>query len=185
VELIESSEPKVEISTNNSDEVELVNKNGELKVRMIPTKLLQGATTNVKVFYKTLQEIQGSQGATIVCKENISSHLLKLTANEGSVLNLKVEVDTIVIKANSGGKINLQGNAKKQEAVVNSGAIYNGQQLMSKNAEITANAGGQITITATESVDAKTRAGGKIIVYGNPKERNIKNILGGKIEFKK
>ena len=35
---------------------------------------------------------------------------------------------------------------------------------------------------ATDLVDAKTRAGGEIIIYGKPKQINEKKIAGGTIE---
>ena len=36
------------------------------------------------------------------------------------------------------------------------------------------NAGGEAEVSATESVDAKTRAGGNITVYGNPADKKTK-----------
>lgn len=39
-------------------------------------------------------------------------------------------------------------------------------------------------VSATESVDAKTRAGGNITVYGNPADKKTKKIAGGNISFK-
>ena len=40
VTLVKSNESKVEIKGDDSD-VEIVNKNGELKIRMIPTKIMK------------------------------------------------------------------------------------------------------------------------------------------------
>ena len=38
------------------------------------------------------------------------------------------------------------------------------------------NAGGEAEVSATESVDAKTRAGGNITVYGNPADKKTKKL---------
>jgi hypothetical protein len=51
VTLVKSSENKVQIKGDDSD-VEIVNKNGELKIRMIPTKIMQGDKSEVTVFMK-------------------------------------------------------------------------------------------------------------------------------------
>jgi hypothetical protein len=37
-------------------------------------------------------------------------------------------------------------------------------------------------VRASESVDAHVTAGGKILIYGNPKRVERKTTLGGKIE---
>ncbi len=46
---------------------------------------------------------------------------------------------------------------------------------------VTVNAGGN-KFYATDLVDAKTRAGGEIKIYGKPKQINEKKIAGGTIE---
>lgn len=183
VELVPSKDSKVEIISNNDQDVELVNKNGELKIRMIPTLLMQGADTKIKVYYTKLQEIQGSQGASISSNATVNGNRLQLTANEGSVIKLDLDVKNLSIKANSGGQIHLKGTVEKQDLIINSGAKYFGKELISQETEATANAGGHASIYAKESVIVKTRAGGVVDILGNPKDRNTKTVLGGKINF--
>ena len=57
VTLVKSSENKIQVKGDDPD-VEIVNKNGELKIRMIPTKLMQGDKSEVTVFYEDINEIQ-------------------------------------------------------------------------------------------------------------------------------
>ena len=183
VTLVKSSENKVEISGDNSD-VEIVNRNGELKIRMIPTKIMQGDKVSVTVFYENLNEIQASQGSKITSDGTIDSKMLSITSNEGSTLNLQVDVNLLNSKANSGGIINVSGTAEIQDILVNSGAQFYGRDLDSETVTITANAGGFAEVNASKILNATTRAGGNIDVYGSPKDRNTKNVLGGKITFK-
>ena len=110
--------------------------------------------------------------------------MVSLTTNEGSKVNVGVDTGKLTVKTNSGGEIVVTGTADYQDIVVNSGGKFYGQNLDSKNATITANAGGIAEVYATESVDAKTRAGGTIDVYGDPNDRKYKNVIGGKINFK-
>lgn len=183
VVIIPSNENKVETDSEDPN-VETVNKNGELKIRMAPTAILQGNQVKVKVYYQTLNDIQASQGSTISSNETLKVKMLSLTANEGSKIHLGIDTGKLNIKTNSGGDITVTGNADHQDIVVNSGGKFNGQNLESLSATITANAGGIAEVFATESIDAKTRAGGLIDVYGDPNDRKFKNVIGGKINFK-
>ena len=63
----------------------------------------------------------------------------------------------------------------------NSGGIYEGKDLKTNQTTITANAGGEADIFATDFVDAKVRAGGDITIYGKPKQINQKVVAGGNI----
>ena len=183
VTLVKSSENKVEISGDDSD-VEIVNKNGELKIRMIPTKIMQGDKVSVTVFYENLNEIQASQGSKITSEDSVENGILNITSNEGSILNLKIEADILNAKTNSGGIINISGTAKTQDVLVNSGANFNGRNLKSEVTSVTTNAGGNADVYASKTVTVTNRAGGNINVYGSPKNRNTKNMLGGKINFR-
>ena len=183
VTLVKSSENKVEISGDDSD-VEIVNKNGELKIRMIPTKIMQGDKVSVTVFYENLNEIQASQGSKITSEDSVENGILNITSNEGYILNLKIEADILNAKTNSGGIINISGTAKTQDVLVNSGANFNGRNLKSEVTSVTTNAGGNADVYASKTITATNRAGGNINVYGSPKNRNTKNMLGGKINFR-
>ena len=183
VTLIPSDESRIQIDQSESD-VEIVNKNGALKIRMIPQKILQGSSTTVKVFYENLNDIQASQGSSISSAQIVESNSLNLTSNEGSKINLKLETENLNIKINSGGIMQLSGNATQQDVVVNSGGKYLAENLQSQNATVTTNAGGFAEVNVSDAVNATTRAGGIIDIYGDPDERNVKNVIGGKINFK-
>lgn len=183
VVLIPSNENKMEASDDTAD-LETVNKNGELKIRMAPAKILQGSQVSVKVFYKNLNDIQASQGSAVSATEEVQSKMLSLTSNEGSKINLPLKTKTLNAKLNSGGEIVVTGNADHQDVLVNSGAKYSAKNMESESAAVTANAGGFAELNVSDSVSATTRAGGIIDVYGDPNDRKVKNVIGGKINFK-
>lgn len=183
VELIPSDEPKVEIFGYEDADVETVNKNGELKIRMTAVKILQGAETKVKVYYTSLNDIQASQGAVITSSSSVESSMLALTSNEGSKITLRINTSNLNVKLNSGGEMSLSGIAGSQDITVNSGAKFYGKDLESDNAKVTVNAGGVAEVYASSAVNATTRAGGRIEVYGNPENRNVKKVAGGKVNF--
>ena len=183
VELIESSKNIVEISGDEDGRIEIINKNGELKIRTKTTQFLKGENVRVKVYYDYLNEIQASQGAVIVSNEILKTNALSLISNEGSVITLGLKVNTLTIRGNSGGEFKLSGNAKSQDIIINSGAVFEASNLKGEQVSIAVNAGGGAKVYATETISAKIRAGGNIKIYGNPKNRNVSTLIGGKIHF--
>jgi hypothetical protein len=183
VQLVASDSYKAEVSGTMADDVEFVNSGNELRVRMKPTKLLQGDDVKILLYYTDISDIQASQGAKIWTTDIIKSTKLGLTSNEGSNIDLNVNAKVIEGKVNTGGLLKLSGTADSQSVIVNTGGKYDGQSLQTQITSITTNAGGQASVNALESVDATTRAGGIIDIYGNPKSKNDKKIAGGKIKY--
>lgn len=183
VQLVASDSYKAEVSGTMANEVEFVNSGNELRVRMKPTKLLQGDDVKILLYYTDISDIQASQGAKIWSSDIVKSSKLGLTSNEGSNIDLNVNTKVIEGKVNTGASLKLSGTTDSQSVVVNTGGKYDGQSLQTQITSITTNAGGQASVNAMESVDATTRAGGIIDIYGKPKSKNDKKIAGGKIRY--
>lgn len=184
VELVSSSTNYVELDGVNSSDIKVENTKGELRIKLSGTKIMQGDEASVKVYYKSLYDIQASQGSKIFSDDVVKSKSLNLTSNEGSSIKLPIEASKLEVKINSGAEVILTGNTEFQTVVANSGGKYFSKTLNAESSTLTTNAGGEIEATSTKSVDAKTRAGGRIDIYGNPKDRNQKKVAGGKINFK-
>lgn len=183
VQLVASDSYKAEVSGTMANDVEFVSSGNELRVRMKPAKLLQGDDIKILIYYTNITDIQASQGAKIWSSDIVKSSKLGLTSNEGSNINLNVNTNVIEGKVNTGAVLKLSGRTDSQSLVVNTGGKYDGQSLQTDITSITTNAGGQASVNATESVDATTRAGGIIDIYGKPKSKNDKKIAGGKIRY--
>jgi hypothetical protein len=183
VELIASEENKVVLSGTNSDVVEVVNKNGELKLRMPLTNLLKGNQVNAKVYYTDLTAIEANEGSQISSDSSIKAIGFDIIAKEGSKIDINLEVSNLNVKITSGGIVKTAGTAKNQDVVISAGAIYEAKELTTEQTVISINAGGEATIFATELADAKARAGGDIMIYGNPSQVNKKTFAGGRIKI--
>jgi hypothetical protein len=183
--LIPSKENKVILNGIDSKEVELVNKNGELKIRMPLTKLLKGDAISATVYYVKIDAVEANEGSRIASDAVLESLSFDIIAKEGSEIKLKLETQRLKIKVTNGSKIHLEGKAQNQDILINSGGIYKAEKLISSQIIITANAGGEATIFATDFVDAKVRAGGNIIIFGKPKQIDQKVIAGGSIQESK
>ena len=182
VVLVASDENKVVVTGDNADKVELVNKNGELKIRLPITRLLDGDNIEATVYYKNIEAVEANEGSRISSNDVFKATSFVIIAKEGAEIKIKVDVSSITIKTSSGATVTVSGSAKTQSSVSNSGGNLNAQNLKTTNTSITVNAGGNADVNATDVVDAKVRAGGIITVFGKPKQINQKTFAGGKIE---
>ena len=183
VELIASEENKVELSGTNSEEIEVVNNNGELKIRMPLTKLLKGNQVKAKVYYTDLDAVEANEGSQISNEASIKSTNFDIIAKEGAKIDISLDVAKATVKITSGGIVKTAGIAKNQDVVISAGAIYEGKDLTTEQTSISINAGGEAAVFATQLVDAKARAGGEIMIYGNPTQVNKKTFAGGRIKI--
>lgn len=182
VTLVASNENKVLVTGTNSDKVEIVNKNGELKIRLPLTRLLDGDNIEATVYYKNIDAVEANEGSRISSNDVFKATSFDIIAKEGAEIRVDVDVSSITIKSSSGAKVTVSGTAKSQNSVSNSGGLLYASKLKTTTTSITVNAGGNAEVNATDVVDAKVRAGGKIIVFGKPKQINEKTFAGGKIE---
>jgi hypothetical protein len=180
--LIKGNENKVVIDGKGANEVELVNKNGELKIRMPLEKILGGDHISVTVYFNNLTAVEANEGSRIASGDKIESTAFEIIAKEGSQIRLSVETQKLNVRVANGSKINIVGSAVNQDVLVNSGGIYEAQNFITGQTTVTANAGGSADVFATDLVEAKVRAGGDITIYGKPKQINQKVIAGGSIE---
>lgn len=183
LQLIKSTENKIIIKGSGANDVEVVNKNGELKIRMPFTKLLQGDNISVTLFYTNLEALEANEGSRIASNEAIISHGFEIIIKEGAQIKLNsVEFVNLNARLGNGSILELKGTSRFADILVNAGGIYDARDLITLKTTITANAGGEAKINALDYVDAKVRAGGNILIYGNPKEINQKVVAGGSIE---
>ena len=183
VTLVPSTENKVKLIGKNYNEVELVNKNGELKIRMPFAKMLSGETISATVYYTKLEAVEANEGSRIASKDAIAAVNFDIICKEGSEIKLiNLQADRLQVRVSQGSIVTVLGDVKNQDILSNSGGKYDGQDCKTEQTIVTVNAGGMANIYATDLVDAKTRAGGEIIIYGKPKQINEKKIAGGTIE---
>jgi hypothetical protein len=183
VQLIPSNENKVILQGKDADQVELVNKNGELKIRMPFGKLLKGDDISATVYFKKLDAVEANEGSRIASKEEISAINFEIICKEGSEIKLlNLQASRLQVRTSAGSIVTVKGSVKNQDILSNSGGKYDGQDCVTEQTVVTVNAGGMAHVNATDLVDAKTRAGGEIRIYGKPKQINEKKIAGGTIE---
>jgi hypothetical protein len=185
VTLVKGSENKIVINGSRANDVEVVTKNNDLKIKMKLTELLKGEDIEVTLYYKNITGVDASEGSYIGSADTFKATAFEAYAKEGSNIKLILDVQKLKSKANSGGVLEFTGKATNHDALITSGGIMKAKGLSTAQTTIAINAGGEASVTASDLVDAKTRAGGDINIYGNPKQVNQKTVAGGSINIVK
>lgn len=182
VELVPSNEERIEINGSRANDVEVVNKNGELKIRMSLKKLLDGEDISAVLYFKRIESIDANEGSFVGCAKTFKQSDMQVTAQEGAEIKIDLDVQKVKVKTYTGGIVSLSGRAVNQDVSSLTGGIIKAKDLETDQTTVTINAGGDAKVNASELVDAKVRAGGTITIYGKPKKINQKTALGGTIE---
>jgi len=182
VNLIKSNEDKAVITGANTDKVNFVNTGGVLKIRMEITKIFSGYRTFVNLYYsQNLLVIDVNEDARIISDDMISQEVIELKAQEGGELKIKAEVEQMLIRSVSGGVIATSGTSDVQDVAINTGGSYLGKEFKTKFTTVNVNAGSNAEIFASDYVKATVKAGGEVLVYGDPTKMDEKTVFGGKV----
>jgi hypothetical protein len=185
VTLVPSDENKIEITGTNQGNVETVNKNGLLKIRIYLTKILEdNKDLKVTLYFKKIESIDANEGSNVSCNAVFKQILMDLSVQEGARIEAELDVDKVSINAYTGGIISLMGKSITQTVSINSGGILKAKDLVTSQTKINISAGGNAEINATTLVDAKMNAGDYIYIYGKPKQIKQQVIAGGTITEK-
>lgn len=181
VELIQSDENKVILDGVHAAEVEVVNKNGLLKLRLPLVKFLSGQQIEAKIYYTELSSILVAEGSKVTANSVFKSADLTLESKEGSQIKLDLDVDNLNIKAYTGSELSLTGAAQNIDALINTGADLKAKDLIVQHVIVNVNTGGIASVTAKEYLSVKVVAGGSVFVYGNPTKLSQSVTAGGSI----
>nr|WP_315200427.1 DUF2807 domain-containing protein [uncultured Flavobacterium sp.] len=109
VTLVASTENKAVITGTSQSKVEIVNKNGLLKIRMPLTKLMSGDEAKVTLYFKKIQSIDANEGSKVDCADIFKQTTFNLSTQEGAKITVVLDVEKASIKAYSGGIIKITG----------------------------------------------------------------------------
>jgi hypothetical protein len=183
VNLIRSDANRVVISGVNTQKVAVVNNEGVLKIRMEIDKLFSGYRTFVDLYYtQDLVVIDVNEDARISSEETMEQDILEVKAQEGGEIVIRAQVEQMLVKSVTGGVITTMGSSDIQDVAINTGGIYEGKEFKTKFTTVNVNAGSSAAIFATDYVKATVKAGGEVLVYGDPEKMDEKTVFGGKIK---
>jgi Putative auto-transporter adhesin, head GIN domain len=147
--LKESNENKVIVDGSGSDDVEIVNKNGELKIRMQLTKMLSGDNVSATVYYKKIDAIEANDRVTV-------------RTTNGSIVSISGKAKNQEVIVNSGGIYEAEKLITNQ-TVITTNAGGDADIYATDLVDAKVRAGGIITIHGKpKQINQKIVAGGKI-----------------------
>ena len=184
VKMIASNKNKAIITGEYKENVQFINKNGKLKIRLNLEKSYHGENTYVTLYFKAddLKVIDANEGAYIYFDKKLKQSKLEIKAQEGGKIKAEIKNDYTEIKAVTGGVIELTGQTKMLVAKLSTGGVYEGKEFISKNAKVNINTAGEASVHTTNDLDIKIRAGGDVFVYGDPENITESRVLGGRIQ---
>lgn len=184
VELIKASENKIIISGANSNNINIIQKNSTLKIRMKLKYKFNGAETQVKIYYTDIDIIDANEGSFVFSKDIIKQYEIVLKAQEGSQISVKTETKQLIVKSVTGSTITTTGTSENQNITIRTGGVYKGGNNTVENTDLSIKAGGEAAVKTTNVLDIKIFSGGDVHIYGTPKQLKQKKIFGGRIIFK-
>lgn len=183
VTLIPSDRDEAVVRGEDTDKVAVVNTQGVLKIRMQITRIFSGYKTFVDIYYtKAPRIIDVNEDARIVAKEVIRQDVLEVKAQEGGEIQVQAQVTQFLVKAVTGGIIKASGTSKNQDVQINTGGVYHGKDFQTGFCTVNVNAGSTAEINASDYVQANVKAGGQVLVWGNPERMDEKTVFGGTIK---
>ncbi|WP_205622029.1 head GIN domain-containing protein [Arenibacter certesii] len=182
VNLIKSNENKVLVKGDNVDDLQVVNRNGTLRIKMALNKKFHGENTFVEVYFKEIDLIDANEGAKITVNETLTQNSITLKAQEGAQIKVGLDVRRVDSRSVTGGIIEASGTTKNLNVVLTTGGIFGGKSLQSEDANVKITAAGEAEVYASEIVDVHMRIGGDVLIYGNPKEVKQNTFAGGRVK---
>ena len=183
VELIKSDKNSLFVYAEYDDKLDILNKDGVLKIRTDFDKLLSGQDIKILLHYKAIDIIDVNEGGELHSKNTINQFEIEVNAQEGGIVSLLLDTKFTQIKASTGGQIKLSGKSKKIDISVNTGAKCDAKDLVTAVSKTTLLTGGEIKVNSSEANTSKITGGGNIYIYGNPKNVDKKTTFGGKIHL--
>ena len=160
--------------------------NGTLKIYYDNNGVTWTAHENRKlkayVSFKTLEKLNGSAGADVTVKGNMTVGNLDMKFTSGSEFNGELNAKEVTVEQNSGSEINISGKAEKLAIDVSSGSAFKGYGLTVDFCDAKASSGADVNITINKELSAKANSGGGIRYKGAGLIRDISINSGGMVK---
>jgi hypothetical protein len=166
---------KMTIKFHKSDKVDVVIDAEKVKLEDIYTKYednkllirvepldIEDGKVHINAYLPAFHKLSMHRGAEVVISQQMFVDDITLTSTTGADIKAKVDNNKVVLKATSGGFIQLEGKTNKLEALVHSGAMVRTDSLHLKFAEIKCRTGGFIATNPTMEAKIRSTFGGTV-----------------------
>ena len=185
--IIEGVTNQIEITTDGFEMEEIISsvKDGQLVVKL-KTNINLWRERNIDVqafitYNQELSEINVNSGASIYSDDTVSSENLELNASSGANLEIEVSCGDIGAVVSTGAEMTVKGEARRLDLRFNTGASFNGFNLVTKKAKIRGGTGANAEINVSEYIKTNVNTGASLKYKGNPSKKDINKGTGGDV----
>ena len=176
-------ENEVIITGSDADKINVSSEDGKVRLSVSLSGLLEERNYDIKVVVKdSIEVIDINQGSRVSLNANLDQKKIEVRVQEGATFEGRLETGLVVIRAVSGGSINVQGLATMLKLTVNTGASVDAFDLNCSTADVLSMSGGIAQVSVYNILNAQVKFGGSIQYRGQPEVLNEKKVLGGSIE---
>lgn len=187
---------KVHLKEGNKEEVQILNRDEELKDENIIVTVKDGLLKvyvkadlyldeydlDIYVTYKNITDIKAKMDCHIEVESTLGGDFVKLSGETSGKIKANIKATEIEVIAGSGCSIDIEGSADRAVLKSNLGGTVAAVDLKVKDVEASVKAGGDVICYATEKLAIDIASGGTVTYKGSPDEYEESIFLGGKIK---
>lgn len=145
---------------------------------------LKGVNRQLKAYvsFKTLDRLSASGGCDVIVDGTINANKFNLQVSGGSDFRGKINTQDLSINASGGSDVNIGGKAGKLSVEASGGSDFNGYDLVSENANISASGGSDAEVTVTRQLTANASGGSDINYRGGASAVTANKSGGGSVK---
>ncbi len=170
----------VEADENLQDNI-ITEVRGDKLVVKIEDRIRRAKAMSVYITLVDVNKIHISSGCDFETKSTIKVQELEIEVSSGANANLDIHADKLSCSVSSGADADLWGTANYFYAKASSGSDLDAHKLTAKICKAKASSGADVTVNATEEIDASASSGGDVSYYGNPTKVDVNTSSGGDV----
>ncbi len=183
VKLIPSTENKLVIFGENTENVVTTLKKDVLRIKHSLDQLFNSKNTYIELYFSgPLDLIHSYQGSIIESEGKISTVSIELKAHEGSKIDLEIDAEKITSSVNTGASLILSGETVNHELKILGGGVCESETLKTKQTTAKVTAGGVAYLHASDLLEATVNVGGIVRIHGSPTKLIKRKRIGGTIK---
>ena len=170
----------VETDENLQDNI-ITEVHGDKLVVKVEDRIRRSKSKSVYITLVDVNEISISSGCDFETKSTLKVKELDIEVSSGADAKLDIHADKLSCSVSSGADADLWGTANYFYAKASSGSDLDAHKLTAKICKAKASSGADVTVNATEEIDASASSGGRVNYYGNPTKVDVNTSSGGDV----
>ncbi len=182
VYIIQGDKEAVSVETDENLQDNIITEvRGDKLVVKVEESIRRAKAMSVYITIVDVNKINISSGCDFETKSKIKVQELDITVSSGADAKLDIQADKLSCSVSSGADANLWGTANYFSAKASSGSDLNARELSAKICKAKASSGADVSVNASEEIQASANSGGDVTYYGNPSKVDVKTSSGGDV----